>query len=61
MVKEVRIHITANNLTDLEYEKLIAALESVTDEIKSGSEESIITRIENEKGIHQALKSKPPG
>ena len=29
MSKEVRIHITANNLTDAEYQKLIAVLESI--------------------------------
>ena len=58
MAKEVGIHITANNLPDSEYKKLIAALESVVDKIKSGSEEPIIIRIENEKMGHQALALK---
>ena len=57
MGKEVRIHLTANNLTESEYEKLITALEGVTDYIKVTSEEPIITRIENEKSADQALKS----
>ena len=61
MGKEVRIHLTANNLTESEYEKLIAALESVTDYIKVTSEEPIITWIENEKLAGQALKSPASG
>lgn len=58
MAKEVSIHITANNLTDSEYEKLIVALESVADEIKATSDVSIIAHVDNEKEVHQALKSK---
>ena len=57
MAKEVCIYITATNLTDSEYEKLLSALESIADDIKATSDEPIITRIENEKSVRQALKS----
>lgn len=61
MGKEVRIHLTANNLTESEYEKLIATLEGVPDYIKVTSEEPIITLIENEKSAGQTLKSPASG
>ena len=58
MSKEVRIHITASNLTDAEYEKLIAALESIADDIKITSDEPFLTHIENDKAVRQKIKSK---
>ena len=61
MAKEVRIHITSNNLTESEYEKLIAALEDVTDYIKNTSKDPIITRIETEQSVRPALKSRASG
>ena len=51
MAREARIHVTVHNLTDAEYKKLLAALESVGDAIKITTDAPILTQTENEKWL----------